>query len=101
MSAAAPAAGGERESGRGAISRLAAGLALAATPAFAAMAVFTALAGEGPMQAMCAPHGLPALGGMAPMYALMSAFHLGAWLRFVADRPGFRGQDATPHPPSR
>jgi len=99
MSGALPA--GEGRVGPGGISRLAAGLALAATPTFAVMAVLTGLAGDGPMQAMCAPHGLAAVGGMAPMYALMSAFHLGPWLRFVAGRPGILGEGGTPHLPNR
>ena len=49
--------------------RLAGWLALAATPTFAGMAVLTAL-----------------LGGMVPMYLLMSAFHAGAWLQWMAAR---------------
>ena len=64
--------------------RLAGLLALAATPTFALLAVLTALAGAGPMQALCAPLGLSGLGGMATMYGLMSLFHLGAWLRLAA-----------------
>ena len=56
-------------------------LGLAATPTFAGMALATALAGDGPMDAMCG-HGGP-LGGMVPMYLLMSAFHLPPWLRLA------------------
>lgn len=66
--------------------RLAGWLALAATPTFAALGVFTVMAGPGPMQAMCAPPGMSGLGGMAPMYALMSLFHLGPWLSLLARR---------------
>ena len=31
-----------------------------------------------------AAHGMP-LGGMVPMYLLMSAFHLAPWLRLIAN----------------
>jgi hypothetical protein len=59
-------------------------LGLAAAPTFAAMAVLTwALGGDADM--MCGVvNGLSVLGGMAPMYALMSAFHAGPWLRLMS-----------------
>jgi len=46
-------------------------LALAAAPTLAAMALLTYPRGAG-MDMMCSPS---PLGGMAPMYVLMSAFH--------------------------
>jgi len=52
-------------------------LALAAAPTFALMALGSALAGHEPICGM----GGPPLGGMTAMYGLMSAFHLGPWLR--------------------
>lgn len=57
-------------------------LALAASPVFAAMALATAVAGRGPMGALCAPAagGWP-LDEMVMMYLLMSAFHVSPWLR--------------------
>ncbi|MGY4630286.1 hypothetical protein [Bradyrhizobium sp. USDA 4486] len=62
-------------------------LALAATPTFAIMAVLTAVLG-GPADMLCvAGHG-SVLGGMVPMYLLMSAFHSAAWLRLIAGRWG-------------
>ena len=54
-------------------------LCLAATPTFAAMALLTAMTGAD-MICMAAPGVLP-VGGMAPMYLLMSVFHLAPWLR--------------------
>jgi hypothetical protein len=65
-------------------------LSLAAAPTFAAMAVLTAAAGEGGMLCSSMPGpAMPALsplGGMVPMYLLMSAFHLAPWLRLVSRR---------------
>ena len=53
-------------------------LGYAATPVFAAMAVLSAAHAGPPL--LCGGDGW-ALGGMAPMYALMSAFHATPWLR--------------------
>jgi hypothetical protein len=81
------AADGGRE-GREAVaaSRLARWLGLAATPTFALMAVLTAGLGGGSAEMLCsAGHGL-SLGGMVPMYLLMSAFHSAAWLRLISER---------------
>lgn len=70
--------------GEAAARRLARWLALAATPTFATMAVLTAVLGGGPADMLCsAGHGL-SLGGMVPMYLLMSAFHSAAWLRLIS-----------------
>ncbi|WP_439408810.1 hypothetical protein ACNJX9_11310 [Bradyrhizobium sp. DASA03076] len=71
-------------------SHLARWLGLAATPTFAAMAVLTAAFSGGPADMLCsAGHGL-SLGGMVPMYLLMSAFHSAAWLRLLS---GWRGRE--------
>ncbi|MBB4395430.1 hypothetical protein [Bradyrhizobium sp. ERR14] len=59
-------------------------LALAATPAFAIMAVLTAMIGGGP-DMLCGAGQGSVLGGMVPMYLLMSAFHSAAWLRLIAE----------------
>jgi len=61
-------------------------LALAATPTFAIMAVLTALFGGDPADMMCAAGHGSVLGGMVPMYLLMSAFHSAAWLRLISER---------------
>jgi hypothetical protein len=60
-------------------------LSLAAAPTFAIMALVTGFLGGGAMDALCAAaHGGALLGGMVPMYLLMSAFHLGPWLRLIS-----------------
>ena len=71
-----------------AASHLARWLGLAATPTFAVMALMTAILGGGQAEMLCsAGHGL-SLGGMVPMYLLMSAFHSAAWLRLISERRG-------------
>jgi hypothetical protein len=60
-------------------------LALAATPTFAIMAVLTAMIG-GPADMLCAAGHGSVLGGMVPMYLLMSAFHSAAWLKLISER---------------
>lgn len=64
-------------------------LHLAAAPTFTVMALLNALAVT-PMDVLCSGHGMPALGGMTLMYALMAVFHAGPWLRRVAPRRGRR-----------
>lgn len=59
-------------------------LCLAATPTFAAMALLTAMTGTD-MICMSAPGLLP-VGGMVPMYLLMSIFHATPWLRLLRGR---------------
>jgi hypothetical protein len=62
-------------------------LALAAAPTFAFMALLTAVPGSGPLEMLCstAP-GASLFTGMGLMYLLMSAFHLGPWLRLISGR---------------
>jgi hypothetical protein len=60
-------------------------LGLAAAPTFAVMALITAMGGE--PQVVCSAARLASpLGGMVPMYLLMSAFHSGPWLKLVSGR---------------
>ncbi|MFO1061791.1 MAG: hypothetical protein U1E53_33070 [Dongiaceae bacterium] len=63
-------------------------LCLAAAPSFAAMALLDGLGGVGgPAALLCgAGHGGAPLGGMVPMYLLMSLFHAAPWLRLLARR---------------
>jgi hypothetical protein len=66
---------------------VAAGLSLAATPTFAVMALLAAIHGGGMPDMMCLSAGAGSpLSGMGTMYALMSAFHLGPWLRLFSRR---------------
>ncbi|MGN6819604.1 MAG: hypothetical protein ACTHJR_13130 [Sphingomonas sp.] len=66
-------------------------LGLAASPTFAGMAILTSI-GSGPVVTFCSGGGAFPLGGMVPMYLLMSVFHAAPWLRLVAGRaaPGER-----------
>ncbi|UPK40234.1 hypothetical protein IVB18_09755 [Bradyrhizobium sp. 186] len=69
-----------------AASHLARWLGLAATPTFAVMAVLTAALGGGPADMLCSSGHEALVGGMVPMYLLMSAFHASAWLRLISER---------------
>jgi hypothetical protein len=48
------------------------------------MAMLTAALGGGMPDALCTAAGWSPLGGMIPMYLLMSVFHLGPWLKLAA-----------------
>jgi hypothetical protein len=65
---------------------LAEGLGLAAAPCFALMALLTSLPASAPQPMLCGAHA-SVLAGMAPMYLLMSAVHLGPWLRLARRAP--------------
>lgn len=60
-------------------------LHLAATPTFAVMALVTGVSG-GEADVLCSAMGASPLGGMVPMYLLMSVFHAAPWLRLIAGR---------------
>lgn len=62
-------------------------LTLAAAPTFAIMALLTAVVAEGPAEMLCSPVHVSQLGGMVTMYLLMSAFHVGPWLKLIRERP--------------
>ena len=61
-------------------------LCFAAAPTFAVMALLTAFDG-GQQDLLCAAmqHASP-LGGMVPMYLLMSVFHVAPWLKLICGR---------------
>ena len=62
-------------------------LCLAAAPAFAIMALLVGVLDGGLTEMHCAMMpGASALGGMVPMYLLMSAFHAGPWLKLISRR---------------
>ena len=62
-------------------------LSLAATPTFAVMALLAAIHGGGMPDMICSTAGGgSSLSGMVTMYTLMSAFHLGPWLRLLSRR---------------
>ena len=64
-------------------------LCLAAAPAFAIMALLVGVLDGGLTEMHCAMMtGASALGGMVPMYLLMSAFHAGPWLKLISRRRG-------------
>ena len=75
------------ESWKATARRIAKWLCLAAAPTFAIMALLTTVLDGGRADMLCsaAQDGSP-LGGMVPMYLLMSAFHSPPWLRLIANR---------------
>ena len=63
-------------------------LCLAAAPTFALMALLTGVPDGNPVRLICAAtQHASLLSGMAPMYWLMSAFHLAPWMRLISRRP--------------
>jgi hypothetical protein len=85
----AGARGASRHQSRNAIAvGVADWLCLAAAPAFAVMALLTGVFGGGSPDMLCAAaqHASP-LGGMVPMYLLMSAFHSAPWLKLISRKP--------------
>ena len=79
------AGGAIRHDIRAAARRPADWLVLAAAPTFAIMALLTATGGQPQLLCSAAHLGSP-LGGMVPMYLLMSAFHSGPWLKLICGR---------------
>src|SRR5256885_14119940 len=79
------------ESGNAAAKGAADFLYLAAAPTFAIMALLTGVLG-GAADALCSIAGASPLGGMVPMYLLMSAFHLAPWLKLISGRRNIAGR---------
>ncbi len=62
-------------------------LSLAAAPTFALMALLTVVPDGDPMGMFCSTaHGTSPLNGMGLMYGLMTVFHGGPWLKWLAER---------------
>lgn len=62
-------------------------LGLAAAPTFLIMGLLTGGLGGGKMAMICGGALEPSwLGGMAPMYLLMGAFHSAPWLKLITSR---------------
>jgi len=61
-------------------------LCLAATPTFALMALLAGPLGGSRTEMLCLTAHGPALGGMVPMYLLMSVFHSRPWLNLLCGR---------------
>jgi hypothetical protein len=59
-------------------------LSLAAAPTFAIMALLAAVAGSSPLDTFCSAANASPVGGMVPMYLLMSAFHSAPWLKLIS-----------------
>lgn len=65
-------------------------LSLAAAPTFAAMAIWSVLAG-GSAEMMCSSGGgALSLNGMAAMYALMTVFHASPWITLLSNWADWR-----------
>jgi hypothetical protein len=59
-------------------------LGLAAAPTFAVMALLTQIHSSSTAAMLCAPmHDMFPVDGMVLMYALMSVFHVGPWLKLI------------------
>jgi len=74
--------------------RIAAWLGMATAPTFAAMAIITSLPGGDRVGMICGVES-SSLGGMVPMYLLMSVFHLTPWLKLIGDRFSRKGRRPT------
>lgn len=59
------------------------GLALAASPTVAIMALLNAGLGGGPAEMLCSAAHVSSLSGMVTRYLLMSAFHVAPWLKLI------------------
>jgi hypothetical protein len=75
--------GGCVGSGRAAAPGAAGWLALAAAPTFALMVLWTVMSSGHPDMLCMSTHDFSPLNGMALMYALMSIFHAGPWLKLI------------------
>jgi hypothetical protein len=68
-------------------------LHFAAAPTFTTMALLTVVFDSAAPSVLCSAASSSTLDGMAPMYLLMAAFHLGPWLRLISRRRNFAPHD--------
>ena len=61
-------------------------LHFAAAPTFVIMALLTVVSDIDAPGVLCSAASGATLNGMAPMYLLMAAFHLGPWLKLISRR---------------
>jgi hypothetical protein len=71
-------------------------LRFAASPSFTIMALLTAVFDSGAPSVLCSTASGATLNGMAPMYVLMAAFHLGPWLKLISRRQNVASHDSFP-----
>ena len=71
-------------------------LRLSATPTFAIMALLATVLDGGSPSGLCSAASSSTLDGMAPMYLLMAAFHLGPWLKLISRRRNAAWHDSFP-----
>jgi len=71
-------------------------LHFAAAPTFTTMALLTVVFESDMTSMLCSTAGSSTLDGMAPMYLLMAAFHLGPWLKLISRRRNAAWHDSFP-----
>jgi hypothetical protein len=93
-----PANAGARCDGEGFVAALIVAklLRFAASPSFTIMALLTAVFDSGAPSVLCSTASGATLNGMAPMYLLMAAFHLGPWLKLISRRRNVAWHDSFP-----
>lgn len=71
-------------------------LQFAAAPTFTTVALLTVVFDSDMPSMLCSAAGSSTLDGMAPMYLLMAAFHLGPWLKLISRRRNAAWHDSFP-----
>ena len=71
-------------------------LHFAAAPTFTTVALLTVVSDSDMPSMLCSAAGSSTLDGMAPMYLLMAAFHLGPWLKLISRRRNAAWHDSFP-----
>ena len=71
-------------------------LRFAAAPTFTTVALLTVVFDSDMPSMLCSAAGSSTLDGMAPMYLLMAACHLGPWLKLISRRRNAAWHDSFP-----